>query len=181
MSAPVASGWSGRRVGLAPTGKAPPCHGARGNPTFALRELLCGLSARRLLVRIMDENLGICPLNRQTDLARRCHNLTDCNSLATHSLGTHNAATEALHEAVHTAVIRISAKSSNAPAGGRKCPFIQRVSTTGLGPSIIGHGLLVGFAEIHRNRRKYLAARQPWASRIGDLLLETPLSSVTYC
>ena len=25
-----ASGWSGRRVGLAPTGKAPPCHGARG-------------------------------------------------------------------------------------------------------------------------------------------------------
>src|SRR6516164_1776821 len=30
MSAPVASGWSGRRVGLAPTGKAPPCHGARG-------------------------------------------------------------------------------------------------------------------------------------------------------
>jgi hypothetical protein len=30
MPAPVASGWSGRRVGLAPTGKAPPCHGARG-------------------------------------------------------------------------------------------------------------------------------------------------------
>src|SRR4029077_19045173 len=30
MSAPVASGWSGRRLGLAPTGKAPPCHGARG-------------------------------------------------------------------------------------------------------------------------------------------------------
>jgi hypothetical protein len=39
MSAPVASGWSGRRVGLAPTGKAPPCHGARGKPTLA-----CGLS-----------------------------------------------------------------------------------------------------------------------------------------
>jgi hypothetical protein len=34
MSAPVASGWSGRRVGLAPTGKAPPCHGARGKPSF---------------------------------------------------------------------------------------------------------------------------------------------------
>ena len=31
MPAPVASGWSGCRVGLAPTGKAPPCHGARGN------------------------------------------------------------------------------------------------------------------------------------------------------
>jgi hypothetical protein len=27
--APVASGWSSRRVGLAPTGKAPPSHGAR--------------------------------------------------------------------------------------------------------------------------------------------------------
>jgi len=27
--APVASGWSGCRVGLAPTGKAPPFHGAR--------------------------------------------------------------------------------------------------------------------------------------------------------
>src|SRR5271157_102754 len=34
MPAPVASGWSGRRVGLAPTGNAPPCHGARGNQTF---------------------------------------------------------------------------------------------------------------------------------------------------
>jgi len=28
MTAPVASGWSGCRVGLAPTGKAPPFHGA---------------------------------------------------------------------------------------------------------------------------------------------------------
>jgi len=28
MTAPVASGWSGCRVGLAPTGKAPPYHGA---------------------------------------------------------------------------------------------------------------------------------------------------------
>src|SRR5882762_6357365 len=35
MPAPVASGWSGRRAGLAPAGKAPPCHGARGNPSFA--------------------------------------------------------------------------------------------------------------------------------------------------
>jgi hypothetical protein len=34
MPAPVASGWSDRRVGLAPTGKAPPCHGARGLRTF---------------------------------------------------------------------------------------------------------------------------------------------------
>src|SRR6266403_4226750 len=34
MPAPVASGWSGRRVGLAPTGKAPPSHGARGLLTF---------------------------------------------------------------------------------------------------------------------------------------------------
>jgi hypothetical protein len=28
MTAPVASGWSRGRVGLAPTGKAPPFHGA---------------------------------------------------------------------------------------------------------------------------------------------------------
>ena len=35
MSAPVASGWSGRRVGLAPTGKAPPCHGAPPLRSFA--------------------------------------------------------------------------------------------------------------------------------------------------
>jgi len=34
MPAPVASGWSGRRAGLAPAGKAPPCHGARGKPPF---------------------------------------------------------------------------------------------------------------------------------------------------
>jgi len=33
--APVASGWSGCRVGLAPTGKAPPYHGARQERTFA--------------------------------------------------------------------------------------------------------------------------------------------------
>src|SRR5258708_39722159 len=40
MPAPVASGWSDRRVGLAPTGKAPPCHGARGERTFGSR--CCG-------------------------------------------------------------------------------------------------------------------------------------------
>src|ERR1035437_4218179 len=34
MPAPVASGWSGRRVGLAPAGNAPPCHGARGKRHF---------------------------------------------------------------------------------------------------------------------------------------------------
>src|SRR5262245_15026621 len=33
MPAPVASGWSGRRVGLAPTGKAPPSHGAHPKQT----------------------------------------------------------------------------------------------------------------------------------------------------
>ncbi len=32
--APVASGWSGCRVGLPPTGKAPPYHGARQEQTF---------------------------------------------------------------------------------------------------------------------------------------------------
>src|SRR5215472_16416315 len=34
MPAPVAPGGSGRRVGLAPTGKSPPCHGARGKRLF---------------------------------------------------------------------------------------------------------------------------------------------------
>src|ERR1700732_1213694 len=34
MTAPIASGWSGCRVGLAPTEKAPPCHGARHIRTF---------------------------------------------------------------------------------------------------------------------------------------------------
>jgi hypothetical protein len=36
MPAPAASGWSDRRAGLAPAGKAPPCHGARGYLTLAL-------------------------------------------------------------------------------------------------------------------------------------------------
>src|SRR5437870_1135655 len=35
MTAPVASGWSVRRVGLAPTGKAPPYHGARQERSHA--------------------------------------------------------------------------------------------------------------------------------------------------
>lgn len=33
-AAPVASGWSGCRVGFSPTGIAPPCHGARQKRTF---------------------------------------------------------------------------------------------------------------------------------------------------
>ncbi len=37
MTAPVASGWSDRRVGLAPTGKAPPYH--RAHPTRTLRAM----------------------------------------------------------------------------------------------------------------------------------------------
>jgi hypothetical protein len=37
IAAPVASGWSGCRVGLAPTGKAPPCHGARQEQSLAGR------------------------------------------------------------------------------------------------------------------------------------------------
>src|SRR5271169_2337575 len=51
MPAPVASGWSDRRVGLAPTGKAPPCHGARGNLSFGtLRKGKRENSPRRGLV-----------------------------------------------------------------------------------------------------------------------------------
>ena len=37
MPAPVASGWSGCRAGLAPAGEAPPFHGARGKPTSSLK------------------------------------------------------------------------------------------------------------------------------------------------
>ena len=36
MTAPVASGWSIRRVGLAPTGKAPPLHGAHVKRTLRI-------------------------------------------------------------------------------------------------------------------------------------------------
>jgi len=65
MPAPVASGWSGRRVGLAPTGKAPPCHGARGKRAFApdfcakrpnrpfYRNYLPGV------LRLKDTNIGL--------------------------------------------------------------------------------------------------------------------------
>src|SRR5271170_2117712 len=35
IAAPVASGWSGCRVGLTPTGKAPPLHGARQLKSFS--------------------------------------------------------------------------------------------------------------------------------------------------
>ncbi len=37
MTAPVASGWSDGRVELAPTGKAPPYHGAHPTRTFKIR------------------------------------------------------------------------------------------------------------------------------------------------
>jgi hypothetical protein len=35
-SGPVACGWSGCRVGLSPTGKAPPSHGAGHEPSFTV-------------------------------------------------------------------------------------------------------------------------------------------------
>ena len=40
IAAPVASGWSGCRVGLAPTGKAPPFHGAHPFWTFRDEHIL---------------------------------------------------------------------------------------------------------------------------------------------
>uniref|UniRef100_UPI003F495A14 MFS transporter n=1 Tax=Cupriavidus yeoncheonensis TaxID=1462994 RepID=UPI003F495A14 len=40
--APVASGWSGCRVGLSPTGKAPPFHGARRKRTFMITICMMG-------------------------------------------------------------------------------------------------------------------------------------------
>ncbi len=55
MTAPVASGWSDGRVGLAPTGKAPPYHGAHPKPTLALPtgvELWSLTTLREKLVKI---------------------------------------------------------------------------------------------------------------------------------
>jgi len=66
MPAPVASGWSGRRAGLVPAGKAPPCHGARGNQTFAPRFLgdLSDCSANagtavKILISATPEGAGV--------------------------------------------------------------------------------------------------------------------------
>src|SRR6516164_5860965 len=47
-----------RRVGLAPTGKAPPCHGARGKQTFGI--IAFGLPARPLRVMIARIRLRPC-------------------------------------------------------------------------------------------------------------------------
>jgi hypothetical protein len=53
--APVASGWSCRRVGLSPTGKAPPFHGARQERSFTLTTLI---SAKETLNRLLKEPTG---------------------------------------------------------------------------------------------------------------------------
>src|SRR5260221_3689597 len=46
MTAPIASGWSGRRAGLSPAGKAPPFHGApQKRPSTFLRRIT-DISAR---------------------------------------------------------------------------------------------------------------------------------------
>src|SRR5215510_9300608 len=54
MPAPVASGWSDRRVGLAPTGKAPPCHGARGKRTLSSHSLPATATARNATPAVRD-------------------------------------------------------------------------------------------------------------------------------
>jgi len=52
IAAPVASGWSRCRVGLAPTGKAPPYHGARQERTVRYPHFFAsGLLARRQLTK----------------------------------------------------------------------------------------------------------------------------------
>src|SRR5712691_7256528 len=61
MPAPVASGWSGRRAGLAPAGKAPPCHGARGIETFATTRLAGGLHADSGRSRERNQTAGVDP------------------------------------------------------------------------------------------------------------------------
>src|SRR5271155_3520073 len=58
MPAPVASGWSDRRVGLAPTGKAPPCHGAHGN-----RSLDYQLSEHDSEIQTISHTIRTCSLS----------------------------------------------------------------------------------------------------------------------
>jgi hypothetical protein len=50
IAAPAASGWSARRVGFAPTGKAPPSHGAR-HKRSSIRQRFCSLA------RVFDKKL----------------------------------------------------------------------------------------------------------------------------
>src|SRR6516165_12243297 len=80
MPAPVASGWSGHRVGLAPTGKAPPCHGARGkrpskrcdpdqSPRAWLRLQLAFERVEEAPIRVLGDDL----LRGQLDEARLAH------------------------------------------------------------------------------------------------------------
>ncbi len=60
MTAPVASGWSDRRVGLAPTGKAPPYHGARQKQDFTDRGVIAMLWPISLpIALVMYGALGI--------------------------------------------------------------------------------------------------------------------------
>src|SRR5476651_1139933 len=60
MPAPVASGWSGCRVGLAPTGKAPPCHGAHPDQTRYVRKSLTKSEyGRRFLSRSQSPTFSV--------------------------------------------------------------------------------------------------------------------------
>src|SRR5262249_21444211 len=72
MPAPVASGGNGRQVGLAPTGKAPPCHGARGKRTL----LAAGLKKDNLVPppsksvgSLIEKEMGIKSLVKQALVA----------------------------------------------------------------------------------------------------------------
>ena len=47
MTAPVASGWSGCRGGTCTHWKAPPCHGAPPEPSFAITPLNCRVGGER--------------------------------------------------------------------------------------------------------------------------------------
>jgi signal transduction histidine kinase len=70
MPAPVASGWSGRRVGLAPTGKAPPFHGARGWRwfDFAMRPLF---GEDRRVIAIVPEAVETTDRHRTEEVLRQ--------------------------------------------------------------------------------------------------------------
>jgi len=62
MPAPAASGWSGRRAGLAPAGKAPPCHGARGDPTFAEAKVSGDVAPRAVILASAIKTAGFAKL-----------------------------------------------------------------------------------------------------------------------
>ncbi len=94
MPAPVASGWSGCRVGLAPTGKAPPCHGARGQRPFPICPARDAHDVRAViyLLKKRHPRLGHCRLI-ETVVMTLSQASTGLGPPVLHGASTHAAAT----------------------------------------------------------------------------------------